>query len=403
MIGFREMGDDELPRKAKAKGAPVKTSVIVRASDITMRAKVWRWQDHLLVGALELTAGPGLGKSLVHCCYHACVTAGLKWPDGAPGIEPMNTIMLTAEDKLDDEVVPRLIAAGADLSRVHIVKAIKMDDKARQFLLADDLDHIEKDIAEIGNVGLVTIDPITAYMGGKMDSHKTTEVRAQLGPLKDLAERCEVAISAITHPSKNASQKAIDHFIGSQGFIAAARLAHITVNELDEESNETGRVLYAHAKWNPTVRQPTLAYRIASGDIGQDEQTGEVIAAPRVVWDGTVDISADAALAAMRKGDGRSSDDLETAKAILAEMLRNGPRPKIEIDERMASLGIGNKTLRNAKERLGISTKQKSRTWWWALPQDEEKELPLDGAALMAKELLLPSKGATGRSDAPSS
>ena len=56
----------------------------------------------------------------------------------------------------------------------------------------EDLVEVEKTINEIGEVALVCIDPITAFMGGKMDSHKATEVRSQLGPLKDFAERNDV-------------------------------------------------------------------------------------------------------------------------------------------------------------------------------------------------------------------
>ena len=62
-----------------------------------------------------------------------------------------------------------------------------------------------------------------------MDSHKATEVRAQLGPLKDFSERTNVAVSAITHPAKNANAKAIDHFIGSQAFILPLRVLDMRV------------------------------------------------------------------------------------------------------------------------------------------------------------------------------
>ena len=109
---------------------------------------------------------------------------------------------------------------------MHILKKIHKDDKDRMFLLTEDIEILAKIIAEVGDVGLVTIDPITAYMGGKVDSHRATDVRSQLGPLADLAERTDVAFSAITHPAKNAGQRAIDHFIGSQAFIAAARIGH---------------------------------------------------------------------------------------------------------------------------------------------------------------------------------
>ena len=40
------------------------------------------------------------------------------------------------------------------------------------------------------------------------DSHRATDVRSQLTPLKKLAERTEVCFSAVTHPPKNASTRA---------------------------------------------------------------------------------------------------------------------------------------------------------------------------------------------------
>ena len=138
----------------------------------------------------------------------ARATTGRDWPDGAPGVAPMNVIMLTAEDTLDQEVIPRLHAAEADLAHIHIIKCIRKDNKTdRQFLLDEDLERLKVAVRDIGDVGLITIDPITAYMGGKIDSHKTTEVRSQLGPLKDFAEEMDVAISTITHPPKGSRKR----------------------------------------------------------------------------------------------------------------------------------------------------------------------------------------------------
>jgi hypothetical protein len=47
---------------------------------------------------------------------------------------------------------------------------------------------LEQKIAEIGEVALVIIDPISSYMG-KADGHKNTEVRGALEPLSEMAER----------------------------------------------------------------------------------------------------------------------------------------------------------------------------------------------------------------------
>ena len=107
---------------------------MVCAADVKMRVKRWLWEGHLLCGALELLTGqPGLGKSQLQCYIVACVTAGLPWPDGAKAIAPANVIMVTAEDALDTEVVPRLKAAGADLKRIFFLQYIKTDKHKRQF------------------------------------------------------------------------------------------------------------------------------------------------------------------------------------------------------------------------------------------------------------------------------
>ena len=230
-----------LERAKTAKAPPPRNDyTLVRASEIKPRAMDWLWRGHILRGSLELLTGlPGMGKSQVHCQFVASVTTGQAWPDGTNGIAARNVIMLTAEDCLDQTIIPRLTAAKANLDRVFILKKIRKDDKERMFLLAEDVEILAKIIANVGDVGLVTIDPITAYMGGKVDSHRATDVRSQLGPLAELAERTDVAFSAITHPAKNAGQRAIDHFIGSQAFIAAARIGHLCIDEMDE--NENGR------------------------------------------------------------------------------------------------------------------------------------------------------------------
>jgi len=343
---------------------------LITASDITPKAKDWLWEGHLLRGALELLSGlPGLGKSQVQINLVACVTAGLLWPDGTTGMKPANVIMLTAEDVLDQEVVPRLIAASADLKRVHILKCIKTDDAGRQFLLGEDLDVLEKAVNKIKNVALITIDPITAYMGGKIDSHKTTEVRSQLGPLKDFSERMNVAISAITHPPKSSSQKAIDHFIGSQAFIAAGRIGHVCIEDVEEDGSKTGRILFTHAKHNPSIRMPTLAYRVVASTIGQDEETQLPITAPHVVWEkDAVDITADEAVRAAAAGMGKQRGKQEAVQTFLREILKGGhPVPAKEVIAEATKHGFSEDQCKTARKKLGVISEQKADGWWWQL------------------------------------
>lgn len=346
-----------------------KSLVLVRAIDVVMRAKDWLWDGHLLRGALELLTGiPGLGKSQVQCTYVACATTNKAWPNGARGLAaPVSCIMITAEDALDQDLKPRLIAAGANLERVHFLKCIKTDDKNRQFMLSEDLELIEAKLKELGDVGLVTIDPITAYMG-KVDTHRTSDVRSQLGPLKDVAENTNAAFSAITHPAKAAGPRAIDHFIGSQAFIAAARVGHACFEEMGIDDRTTGRKLFTHVKHNASMRMPTLAYRVAEIVVGQDPATRTNIAAPHVVWgDAPVDITADAAAAANGPRRSRDGDQREIQQFLRTVLADGEPKPYKDIVDEAQQHGFTVKQLKTAKEKLGVTSEKDGVRggWMW--------------------------------------
>jgi hypothetical protein len=369
-------GIRELMKKVEIAGhgqSNVDDVVAVCAADVVMRPLDWIWHGHLLRGAQELMSGlPDLGKSQVQIGLVACVTARLLWPDGAKAVEPMNVIMLTAEDTADQVVKPRLIAAGADPSRVTILKYIKTDERTkRQFLLAEDLDRLERLVAKIGGVGLVTLDPITAYMGSKTDSHRATDVRAQLGPLKDFAERLNIAVSTITHPAKQAGQRAIDHFIASQAFIAACRIGHLCIPEMEEAADgqkPTGRTLLTTPRHAHSEPMPTLVYRKEIVAID------DTIKSPRVTWDGEINITADAAVAA---ASGNKSDQQLKAQAFLRELLKDGkPVPYKEIEKAAEAKGFTEKQLRTAREKLGIHSDKESGKMGgqslWQLPNPSE-------------------------------
>ena len=267
-----------------------------------------------------ITGIPGVGKSLLQCDRIAIVTTGRNWPDGAPGPQPGRVIVLTAEDRVAD-VKRRLTAAGADLRLVHVFGDVRRNERDEQFLLAQDLDKLEHAVNSKGDVRLVTIDPITAYMGSGrgFDSHRATDVRSQLLPLAKLAEKLNVAFSAVTHPPKNAAARAaIDSFIGSQAFIAASRVGHYCISELGEEDDRgrrrpTGRVLFTTVRCSHAATPPTLAYRIETVCIGWDAKHERDIIVPRIVWEREpVDITADDAIAAN--------------KSLPATAARPGPR-----------------------------------------------------------------------------
>ena len=124
-----------------------------------------------ILGKLTLFAGdPGLGKSFVTLDIAAHVTRGKNWPDSEKGSgEPSSVIVLSAEDDPADTIRPRLEAGGADLSKVHILQAVRRDkpnggSKLEPFSLENDLLSLQDAVVSLGDVRLVVIDPISAYL-----------------------------------------------------------------------------------------------------------------------------------------------------------------------------------------------------------------------------------------------
>jgi putative DNA primase/helicase len=166
------------------------------ASEIEMEPVNWLWPGRVALGKHTCLAGePGGGKSQLTIDLAARVSMGAPLPCGE-GIAPQGgVIILSAEDSDSDTIVPRLHAAGADLGRVNIVKAVETDEGGRRgFSLQADLDALERMIVKLGHVRLVVIDPISSYLGRGIDSHRNSDVRGVLEPLNEMAERLGVAV-----------------------------------------------------------------------------------------------------------------------------------------------------------------------------------------------------------------
>ena len=176
-------------------------ALISRKANLIPPEKVdWLWPGRLARGKQTCFAGePGTGKSQLSISIIAAITTGGDWPCGEGRAPIGNAIILSAEDGAADTIVPRLMAAGADLDRVHIISAVRNPGRGdnRTFNLQTDIELLERKIAEIGEVGIVNIDPVSSYLG-KIDSHKNSEVRSVLEPLSEMADRTRVAILSVT-------------------------------------------------------------------------------------------------------------------------------------------------------------------------------------------------------------
>jgi putative DNA primase/helicase len=331
-----------------------------RASEIKPEPVEWLWFGRIARGKHTCIAGePGTGKSQLSIAIAAAISTGDQWPCCEDCAPLGSVIILSAEDGAADTIVPRLTAAGANLDRIHIVSAVGNEKGRRGFDLKADLDELEKKIAEIGEVVLIVIDPISSYMG-KTDSHKNTEVRGVLEPIAEMAERTRVAVCSVTHfskPNAGKATKALHKFIGSIAFVAAARAAFAVL----EDPNDKDRRLFLHAKNNLAEPPQGLAFRLEQVIVGKG------IVTSRVDWEpDPITSTADEALAA----DGKSNLALVEAEDFLEALLADGPVPSKQVEEEAEEAGIAKATLRRAKANLGIKPYKDGMRggWFCALP-----------------------------------
>ena len=191
--------------------------------------------DFLYRRKVALLAGePGLGKSLFSCDVAARVSCASDWPGGVSAvIDPSNVVMISGEDDPEDTIVPRLIAAGGDLSKIHIINDVveTRDGELSALSIDKHMKGIHAMMIRCGAV-LLVFDPVPAFMGDR-DSHKDTAVRALLNKVRQYAIEGDYSVLMITHFNKPGEKvsSAVHRVMGSLGFVAAARSVYAFVRD----------------------------------------------------------------------------------------------------------------------------------------------------------------------------
>ena len=358
----------------QARSSNSKRLVVYDADAVKPEPFEWLWPGRIATGKTTLLGGdPGLGKSQLSIFIASTISQTGQWPCGEGTPPKRSVIMLSAEDGVADTIVPRLMAAGADRGKIKIVTAVHEEDGTgrRIFNLTQDLDALEILIKKLGDVGLVIIDPVDAYIGSNVDSHKNAAVRAVLEPISEMADRLNVAILALTHFSKQLAGKTIYRFIGSIAHIGAARVAFAVVADPEDKT----RILLLHAKNNLAPPQKGLAFRIQQHLVTDDGVIGSSIFFESEY---VTDVSADEALAA-ENGVGQATSK-EEVKEFLLTILADGRGriPDIEAEARKAGLLSEDKQMRQSKpfrsakvELHIVSTREgfgRNAEYYWALP-----------------------------------
>ena len=253
-------------------------------------------------------------------------------------IQPVNVIYQTAEDGLGDTIKPRLLAAGADCSRVLVI-----DDREQPLTMLDV--RLEEAIMQT-KARMVVLDPIQGFLGTDVDMHRANEIRPLMKRMAVLAEKYHCAIILIGHMNKNSNGKSSYRGLGSIDFQAAARSVLIVGRLKDEPET---RVM-CHVKSSLAPEGKSVAFRL-------DKETG-------FQWIGEYDISADDLLSGEARGQ-----KSRIAKEFLLDILADGGMAQKKIEEEASKQGIKKKTLRNAKQELEIDSVKRGNQWFWILSE----------------------------------
>ncbi|WP_232427934.1 AAA family ATPase [Burkholderia ubonensis] len=363
-----------LIEQTSADAAPSSAVMLQCAADIKPEAITWLWPGWLPAGKLTILAGaPGTGKTTLALALAGTVTTGSRWPDGSACNSAGGVLMWSSEDDPADTLVPRLIATGADLNRVHFVGSVtNQHGEIMPFDPARDVPLLSERIAQIGGARLLIVDPIVSAVSG--DAHRANDVRRDLQSLVDMAARHGCAVLGISHFSKGSKGSSpAERVIGSQAFTALARM--VLVAGKDEAAE---RRILARAKSNIAPDDGGISYGI------EQAEAAPGIEASRIVWGEKLEGTAREILGDVEDSADEERTGQEEARDFLASILADGPMRTREIKADADGAGFNWKMMQRAASKLGVEKRKvgMKEGWEWAIPKETRHEEDTKNTAL---------------------
>lgn len=320
----------------------------------------WLTKNLIPLGALTVLAGdPGLGKSTYCTFLSAAVTRGLTSGDLA-GM-PSEVMFLQEEDDPASTIKPRMLAAGANVHRVHLLSGSQTTKSS--LTIPQSINELEQLVKQI-RPKLIVFDPLVAFFSQNVNSNNNQDVRRALTPLVRMAIKYELAIVAINHLNKMEGTDLLKRLGGSGGLAAAARSV----------------LFFGRDPANPTGDTRILAQ--GKGNLGAGEsqkfQIEEAEGSSKLTYLGKSPFGVEDSIEL-----GSTLQEVERqllAVKFLEEELMLDAQPAAQLRRTAQALGLTDKNLTFARKETGayFFREPSSGGWMLELPNRDGKTPPKD-------------------------
>jgi hypothetical protein len=340
-------------------------------ADVVPSTAQWLWRDYVVLGALtELGGDPDLGKSTIAANLAARVSTARSMPDGSRSdIDGCaDVIVASAEDDVSRTILPRILAAGGDQSRIHILGEMLNrpvgSAPGEHWSTPKYSGYLRDEIVRLG-ARLVILDPLASFLTPGYSLNREQDMRNALGPLARIAEETGCAIVLLRHLNKSGGKNAIYRGGGSIAVVALARVALLVA--LDPEDPTGRRRVLAVTKSNLAARAPSIGYEVASDAISKSS---------RIKWGQPSQYRANDLL------KDPVSEDERSQRAQIADLLRRATakEPILVAEARAtvaaAGFSVNEKTIQRAARLAGLKSRMTAdfpaRRYW----ARDDQELP---------------------------
>lgn len=313
----------------------------------------WLLPGRIPLGGITILEGEkGVLKSTFAVHLASCLTRG-KPLLGRRKSKPGRIVWLSAEDPIPAVVRPRLLAAGADLTRMVFAPVLERGIRYKP-CFPNDLPWLEATVEKF-NPLLVVLDPFSSFVPPGCDLRNDQDIHDVMDPIAELSFAKGFSVLCCRNLNKNRYASALDRGLGGAAVGGIAR-SILTIDWPDRK--KTDRFMRVTAG-NVTGSLETVRFGVS------DSKGFGIISDLK-------EIPLEQEETCHPEDDEAERDVREDAKKMLRALLDKGPVDTTVIIQEALSIQVSPRTLRTAKKELGITShrigKKKPAKWQWKRP-----------------------------------